>query len=104
VDQIVLALNSITGLVELVCCIMVIVKVFQSGQTGLGIGLTFLTCPCLIGGLITFIYGWVKAGEWKITNLMLVWTGAFVINVITGIMAQQAMMAQLKSMGLPVGG
>ena len=38
-----------------------------------------------VGPLIAFIYGWIKAAEWNIKNIMLVWTGVFILNIIIGI-------------------
>ena len=75
------ALAVIAGIAFLVCWIMVVVKIFQSGQTGLGILGIF--CP-----LFTFIYGWVKVNEFGIKNLMTIWSIAigvgFVANLAGG--------------------
>ena len=30
---------------------------------------------------------WVRAREWNLTNIMLIWTGAIIVNIIGGIMA-----------------
>jgi hypothetical protein len=59
---------------------------FQHGQTGLGIACIVLLFCCGIGGLVAFIYGWVRAREWGITNLMTIWTVFFALNVVSGIL------------------
>jgi hypothetical protein len=40
---------------------------------------------CGIGFLITFIVGWINNKPWGITNVMLAWTGLWVVGVIFGI-------------------
>lgn len=65
---------------------MVIVKMFQNGQTGLGIACIVLVLCAGIGALIAFVYGWIKSGEWDIKNIMLAWTGAIVLNILLTIL------------------
>jgi hypothetical protein len=79
-------LAFVSGVGSFVCFVLVLVKIFQHNQTGLGIACIVLLFCCGIGGLIAFIYGWVKAGEWRITNLMTVWTVFFALNVVSGIL------------------
>ena len=81
-----LTLGFVAGVGSLVCFILVLVKMFQNGQTGLGIVCIVLTFCCGIGPLIAFIYGWVKAGEWRITNLMTIWTVFFVLSILSGVL------------------
>jgi hypothetical protein len=80
------ALSGIAGLGSLVCFILVLIQMFQRGQTGLGIACIVLLFCCGIGGLIAFIYGWVKHREWGITNLMMIWSGCVIVGIIGGIM------------------
>ena len=70
------------SLASLVCLILVIMKMFQHNQTGIGVACLVGLLLCGLGGLIAFIYGWVKAGEWHINNLMLTWTAAVVAEII----------------------
>jgi len=70
---------NIVGLINLVCFILVVVKMFQHNQTGLGIGTIVAACLCGIGGLIAFVVGWMKSSEWNLKTVMLVWTVALVI-------------------------
>jgi len=76
------ALQSIAGIASLVCFILVIVQMFKHDKTGMGIACIVLFFCCGIGGLITFIYGWVKSREWQITNIMIVWTICVIITAI----------------------
>jgi hypothetical protein len=77
-----LTLAGIAGLVSLVCFILVIIQMFQHGQTGLAIVRIILALCTGIGGLIVFIYGWVKSTEWGLKNVMLIWTAAFIVAFI----------------------
>jgi hypothetical protein len=79
-------LGFVSGLGSLVCYVLVLIKMFQNGKTGLAVACIVLLFCCGLGGLITFIYGWMKAGEWGITNIMTIWTVFFVINIVSGVM------------------
>jgi hypothetical protein len=76
---------GLASLVSFICFILVIIQMFQRGATGMGIACIALTLCCGLGGLVAFIYGWVKAREWSMTRLMTVWTVAFAIDVVAGI-------------------
>jgi hypothetical protein len=76
---------GLASLVSLICFILVLIQMFQRGATGLGIACIVLSLCCGLGGLITFIYGWAKARDWNMVNLMTIWTVAFVIDVLAGI-------------------
>ena len=80
-------LSTVSFIASVVCFILVVVKMFQHGQTGLGIATIVLVFCFGIGFLVAFIYGWVRAREWNLTNIMLIWTGAIIVNIIGGIMA-----------------
>ena len=94
------ALSGIAGLGSLVCFILVVVQMFQRGQTGLGIACIVLIFCCGIGGLIVFVYGWIKASSWGIQNIMLVWTACIVLGIIAGVL-NPAQFQQLQQFGLP---
>jgi hypothetical protein len=81
-DNLGLALSSVAGLGSLVCYILVLVAMFQRGQSGLAIVCLLLTLCCGIGALVVFIYGWVRAREWKLQNVMIVWTCAVILGII----------------------
>jgi len=76
-------LSGVITIAALACWILVVVKVFQSGNTGMGI--------CCICPLFAFIYGWIKCGELEIRNIMLIWTGIVVVNIVLRVLAAQAM-------------
>lgn len=69
------ALSLIIGLGSLACWILVLVKIFQAGEIGLGI--LGILCP-----LFTFIYGWMKSDKWSIRQIMIVWTILIVVSII----------------------
>jgi hypothetical protein len=75
-------LSVIVSLVSLGCFIMVVVQMFQHGQTGMGIACIVLIFCCGIGGIVAFVYGWMKANEWNIKNLMLAWTAAIIVGFL----------------------
>ncbi|HVS36441.1 MAG TPA: hypothetical protein VMS17_12820 [Gemmataceae bacterium] len=81
-----LALESVAGVASLVCFILVLVQMFQRGQTGLAVACIVLVFCGGIGALIAFIYGWVKSREWGLNNVMLIWTVCIVIGLVGGIM------------------
>jgi hypothetical protein len=71
-------LSYLIGVGVLVCHILICVKIIQAGQTALGVVLLILFCCFGIGFLITLIYGWMKAKDWKINPLMTIYTILFV--------------------------
>ena len=73
-------LGYLVGIGCLVCHILVIVKMFQAGQTGLGVACIILLFCCGIGLFITLIYGWMKAKDWNISTLMTIYTVLFIGN------------------------
>jgi hypothetical protein len=76
---------GLASLVSLICFILVLIQMFQRGATGMGLTCLALILCCGLGGLITFVYGWVKARDWNMVNLMTVWTVAFALDVLAGI-------------------
>jgi hypothetical protein len=88
-------LGGIAGLGSLICFILVLVKMFQTGNMGLGIACIVLTC-CGIGPLIAFIYGWVKARDWNIMNLMIAWTVCVALGLLAGVMNPELYTAQFE--------
>jgi len=79
-------ISVVCGVGSLVCFIMVLIKMFQNNQTGLGIACIVLVFVCGIGALIAFIYGWMKSAEWDIKNVMLAWTGCIVVGILVNIL------------------
>jgi hypothetical protein len=83
-DTLATTLVGLSTLVSFICFVLVIVQMFQRGASGMGIACLLLTLCCGIGGLVTFVYGWMKAREWNMVNLMTVWTVAFAIDLVAG--------------------
>ena len=96
-----LLLSSVGTVGSIICLILVWVQMFQRGKTGLGITCIVTTFCCLIGGLITYILGWVNSREWGITNLMLIWTGFIVLNIIGNVLNPIDYRQYMQMQGLP---
>lgn len=75
-------LVGVSGLVALVCWIMVLVKMFKTQESPL-MGILGIFCS-----LWAFIWGWINAGKFGLTKLMAIWTVA--ILVCTGSYAKLA--------------
>ncbi len=78
----------VVGLVDLVLAIMVLIKLFQ--KEGVVKGILGIICM-----LYTFIWGWMKAKELQITNIMWGWTACIVVQVILSIIMQASAAPQL---------
>jgi hypothetical protein len=82
-DFLLVVAQLISGLGIIICCILVAVKMFQSGSTFLGI-LTIITCFCVVGHIIALVWGWNRAQSLNIKNLMIVYTIMFILVVAGG--------------------
>ena len=78
-------LSGVGVIISLVCFIIVLVKMFQNGKTGLGILCIVLVC-CGVGELVAFIYGWIKAADWNIRNVMIAFTIGWILMIVGGAM------------------
>jgi uncharacterized membrane-anchored protein len=72
---------SFTGLIILICHIVVIVKMFQNNQAALGIITLILTPCCGIGFIVSIIMGWVKGTEWQIRPIILLYSVAVIAYI-----------------------
>ena len=79
-------LQGLVGIGSLVCFILVIIKMFQVGESTMGI-VCLVLLLCCIGGLVAFIYGWINARKWDITNIMWIWTGLIIAGIVLNIIA-----------------
>jgi hypothetical protein len=68
-------LSSLTGLVALVCWIVVLIHMFKDSVLR---GILGLIC-----GLYAFIWGWMNAGG-GLKNVMVIWTIAIIVGMMTG--------------------
>jgi hypothetical protein len=76
-------LATVVGLASLVCDILVIIKFFKANLIGLGI--LAILCP-----LFTFIYGWTKATEWNIKQIMMIWSALIAVNILLNVVVMSA--------------
>jgi NhaP-type Na+/H+ or K+/H+ antiporter len=77
-----LTIGGISMLVAFVCCILVIVKMFQNNQTGLGIGTIVGMFVCGIGYIIALVVGWQNKDRWALQKIMPIFTGSLILGVI----------------------
>ena len=75
--QLVLAVPS------LVFLILAWIQMFKQGKTGLGIACILLTFLCGIGGLITFIWGWMSNNV--NVKIMIAWTLLFIVSLVVNV-------------------
>lgn len=80
-------LALIIGLVSFVIFIMVLIRQFKDAGPVHGI-IGIVTC-----GIWTFIWGWMNATRLNIKNLMLIWTGLIVLNIILQVLGGGMMAA-----------
>jgi hypothetical protein len=79
-DLILQVVSTIASLVALVCFVIVVVKMFQNKQVGLGVVSIIL---CFIGYIIALAVGWKNRTAWKLEKVMPVFTAAFLISIAT---------------------
>jgi drug/metabolite transporter (DMT)-like permease len=74
-------LGFLAGLGSLVCFVIVIVKMFQTGDSTLGI-VCLVTFLCFgIGVLIAFIMGFVNQRKYQVLPVMLIWVACIVVGI-----------------------
>ena len=67
-----------------VCWILILIKMFQHGATGIAVASIVLYLCLTFGQLIAFVYGWSKAKEWGTQNIMTAWSVFLAIIVFFG--------------------
>ena len=77
------ALATLCWLGNIVCAIMVLIKLFK--EKGVLHGILGIIC-----GLYTFIWGWIESGRLGIKNLMLIWTAFLIAEIVLGSMVAMA--------------
>ena len=80
-------LGAIFWVVNFACFIVILIRMFKSGDTILGI-ICIISIFCLLGGVIAFILGWINAPRYRSEQLMKVWTGAVIGAILTAFFAQ----------------
>lgn len=82
-------LMGLAGIVSLVCWIMVLIKIFKEN---IGLGILGIFC-----GIFTFVYGWVKVSQYNIKNVMMAWTIALVVLILSQALGGAMLFQQLST-------
>jgi len=64
---------------NLVCAVIVLIKLFQN--EGALKGILGIIC-----GLYTFIWGWMNAGRLNLRNIMIIWTIVLILQIILNVL------------------
>lgn len=72
-------LSYVAAIVSLICWIMVLIKMFPAEGALKGI-------LAIICGLYAFVWGWINASKFNLKNIMLIWTIAIVVQIVTSVM------------------
>jgi hypothetical protein len=83
VGLILIGLGGLLSLVAFVCAIIVIVKMFQANQTGLGVGTILALFFCgPVGYILAMVYGSQNKVAWKLESVMPIFIGSFVLGLV----------------------
>ncbi len=85
------AIWAITMIASVVCWIMVLIPIFKQN---VGLGILGVICS-----LFTFVYGWVKVKEFNCQKVMIIWSIALVVAIITQILGAGALFQQAAAEG-----
>jgi len=77
-DPLTIIASAVAAIGSLICFILVIVHLFKTEQTGLGIACIVLVF-CGIGGLVAFVKGWMDG----LGTVMWVWTACIVVGLLS---------------------
>lgn len=81
-EIVLIGIGALMMLVAFVCCILVIVKMFQNQMTGIGIASIVGLFVCGIGYILTLIYGWQNKVAWGLQKVMPIYTLSLVLGII----------------------
>jgi hypothetical protein len=84
-DALATGIVAIASVVSLICFVLVIIEMLQRGAVAMAVTCILLTLCCGIGGLIAFVYGWMRSSDWNIATAMKVWTVAFIVDLLAGL-------------------
>ncbi|MBX9787968.1 MAG: hypothetical protein K2Y37_03555 [Pirellulales bacterium] len=79
-----LGICYLMSLAATVCWILVLIKMFQHGETTWAIASIVLVFCVGIGQIVAFVFGWSKAREWNMQKLMVAWSVFLAIGVLFG--------------------
>ena len=70
------------GLASMLCYFFVIYTMFNNAESVMGVICLIGACVLGLGGIVAFVYGWMKAWEWEIVPVMGIWSGCVVLQLI----------------------
>ena len=85
-------INVVLTIVSICCYLFVIYQMFDKAESVMGIVCLIGVCVFGLGGIVAFVYGWIKAREWEIVPVMAMWSGAIVLSICIAV-AQALMTA-----------
>ena len=77
-------LSYVAAIVSLICWIMVLIKMFPAEGALKGV-------LAIICGLYAFVWGWINATKFNLKNIMLIWTLAIIVQVVSSFMGGAAL-------------
>jgi hypothetical protein len=86
-----------SGLATMIFFVVVLVEMFKRQQTGIAITCIVLFLTTLMGPLVAFVYGWLKAKEWNLRRNMLAWTGCLVVCLISAVICGALAVARAQA-------
>ena len=79
------AITMAFGIVSVLCYFYVIYQMFNNAETVIGVVCLVGACLLGLGGIVAFIYGWMKAWEWEMVPVMAIWSGCIAVNIVLAI-------------------
>jgi hypothetical protein len=79
-----LGIGGLFGIAAFVCFVLIVIKMFQNNQTGLGIGSIIGVFICGIGYLLALIFGWKNKNAWGLQTVMPIYTVCFILSMVLG--------------------
>ena len=74
---------GILFIITLVCWILVLIRMFQTGKTGPAVASLVLSL-CGIGPLVALAYGWFNADELRVRSIVYLWTACIAAGIVLG--------------------
>ena len=75
-------IGAVLGIVSLLCYLFVIYQMFNNAESTMAIVCLIGVCLLGLGGIVAFIYGWMKAQEWEIVPVMGIWSGCVAGQIV----------------------
>ncbi len=81
-EWVLIVIGGLLMLTAFICSIIVIVKMFQNKQTGLGIATIVGLVICGFGYILALIFGWKNKDAWGLQTVMPIFTGSFILGLV----------------------